>query len=93
MTRRNVLRKKGPLSLRDLSLECSKTLDKGVETYQSINRLCEMTETVHGEKSCEISSALDEMESVIVHLASAASGGDLDGSRTELESRGVTGVL
>ena len=93
MTRRSDLAKEGTLPLRDLSLKCSETLDKGVETYNSISHLGEMSEAVHGKGCEEICSALDEMESVIVHLASAASGGDLDGSRRELESRGVFGVL
>lgn len=93
MTRRTDFEKKEPLSLREFSLKCSETLDKGVDAYKSINHLNDSAIAVQIPQAGEIHSALDEMESVIVHLASAKVGGDINRTREELESRGLKDIL
>ena len=93
MTRRSDLKKKGSLSLRDFSLQCARTLDKGVDTYKSINELGNLAVAVCGRSSGEIDSALNEMSSVIVHLAATTTGGDVEKTKTELASRGLPDIL
>lgn len=93
MTRRPDFEKKDNLSLEDFSLKCSETLDKSVDTYQSINELNSIASAVCGKDSGEISCALNEMESVMVHIASASVDGDIEKTREALESRGLKSVF
>lgn len=80
-TRTNANAREEQSSLRELSQKCSETLDKSVDTYKSIKALDSYTEKVKSPVSNEIGLALDDMESVIVHLASASSGGDISNTR------------
>lgn len=80
-------------SFGELSQKCSDSLDKGADTYRSIQTLDEYSKVIEGPISEEIDQALDDMGTVLVHLASVSSGGDMDGTRKELESRGLDSII
>lgn len=80
-------------SVEELKLKRIQTLDRGVETFKSINELQDLSVAVLGHESGNLGIAIPGMEEVVVSLASEVSGGDIDKTKEELEKRGLDDIL
>jgi len=80
-------------SVEELNQKRIQTLDRGVETFKSMNELQDLSVAVLGHESGTLEMTIPEMEEVVVSLASEVSGGDIDKTKQELERRGLNDIL